>query len=56
MAFLKKENGIFCLLSKDKIVTDFQFPEPTDEDFVLEDILLPNNDSRLKELLSKGVI
>ena len=46
----KRERVYFVCFRKDKIVTDFQFPEPTDEDFVLEDILLPNNDSRLKEL------
>ena len=46
----KRERVYFVCFRKDKIVIDFQFPEPTDEDFVLEDILLPNNDSRLKEL------
>jgi DNA (cytosine-5)-methyltransferase 1 len=46
----KRERIYFVCFRKDLGLTKFAFPEPTDEDVALEDILLPPDDSRLEEL------
>ncbi len=46
----KRERIYFVCFRKDLGLTEFAFPEPTDEDVVIEDILLPPDDPRLKKL------
>lgn len=46
----KRERIYFVCFRKDLGLTEFTFPEPTDEDIAIEDILLPPDDSRLDEL------
>ncbi len=49
----KRERVYFVCFREDLGVSDFQFPEPTDEDVAVEDILLPSEDPRLSELVIK---
>ena len=46
----KRERIYFVCFRKDLGITEFAFPEPTDEDVAVEDILLPSDDPRLAEL------
>jgi len=46
----KRERIYFVCFRKDLALTEFAFPEPTDEDVAIEDILLPTDDPRLDEL------
>jgi DNA (cytosine-5)-methyltransferase 1 len=46
----KRERIYFVCFRKDLGLTEFAFPEPTDEDVAVEDILLPSDDPRLAEL------
>jgi DNA (cytosine-5)-methyltransferase 1 len=47
----KRERVYFVAFRKDLGITEFHFPEPTNVDCAVEDILLPKNDSRLDELV-----
>jgi DNA (cytosine-5)-methyltransferase 1 len=47
----KRERVYFVAFRKDLGITTFRFPEPTNEDCAVEDILLPKNDSRLDDLV-----
>ena len=47
----KRERVYFVAFRKDLGITTFRFPEPTNEDCAVEDILLPENDSRLDDLV-----
>jgi DNA (cytosine-5)-methyltransferase 1 len=47
----KRERVYFVAFRKDLGITTFRFPEPTNEDCAVEDILLPKNDSRLDALV-----
>jgi DNA (cytosine-5)-methyltransferase 1 len=46
----KRERIYFVCFRKDLGLTEFSFPEPTDEDVAIEDILLPLGDPRLEGL------
>lgn len=46
----KRERIYFVCFRKDLGLTEFAFPEPTDENVAVEDILLPTDDPRLEEL------
>ena len=47
----KRERLFFVCFHKDITAEKFSFPEPKKEDVALEDILLPENDPRLEELI-----
>ena len=47
----KRERLYFVCLRRDLGLKDFCFPEPTDDDVVLEDLLLPTEDPRLDDLV-----
>ena len=47
----KRERVYFVCFRNDLGIVDFPFPEPSDEDVAVEDILLPSNDPRLLELI-----
>ena len=47
----KRERVYFVAFRKDLGITTFRFPEPTNEDCAVEDILLTKNDSRLDDLV-----
>ena len=47
----KRERIYFVCFRKDLGVSGFQFPEPTDEDAAVEDVLLPADDPELDELV-----
>ena len=47
----KRERVYFVCFRKDLGITDFQFPEPSDEDVAVEDIVLPAKDPRLDDLI-----
>ena len=47
----KRERVYFVAFRKDLGITTFRFPEPTNEDCAVEDILLSENDSRLDALV-----
>ena len=47
----KRERLYFVCLRRDLGLKDFCFPEPTDDDLVLEDLLLPAEDPRLGDLV-----
>jgi len=49
----KRERVYFVCFRKDLGVSDFSFPEPSDEDVAVEDILLPKGDPRLDDLIIK---
>lgn len=46
----KRERIYFVCFRKGLGLAEFSFPEPTDEDVALEDVLLPPDDPRLEEL------
>ena len=47
----KRERIYFVCLRKDLELSEFQFPEPTDECIALEELLLPSDDPRLEDLI-----
>ena len=47
----KRERVYFVAFRKDLGITEFHFPEPTNVDCAVEDILLSENDSRLVDLV-----
>ena len=47
----KRERVYFVAFRKDLGITEFHFPEPTNVDCAVEDILLPENDPRLDDLV-----
>ena len=47
----KRERLFFVCFRKNLGITDFNFPQPSNQDVALEDILLPADDQRLKEFL-----
>ena len=47
----KRERIYFVCLRKDLELSEFQFPEPTDECIALEELLLPSDDPRLDDLI-----
>lgn len=47
----KRERIYFVCLRNDLKISNFQFPEPTDQEVAVEDFLLPANDPRLDELV-----
>ena len=47
----KRERVYFVCFRKDLGVSHFSFPEPSDEDVAVEDILLPKGDRRLDDLI-----
>ena len=47
----KRERVYFVAFRKDLGITEFHFPEPTNVDCAVEDILLSENDSRLDDLV-----
>lgn len=47
----KRERVYFVCFRKDLGIEDFSFPEPSDEDVAVEDILLPEGDRRLDDLI-----
>ena len=49
--WLRSERIYFVCFRKDLGVSGFQFPEPTDEDVAVEDVLLPADDPELEELV-----
>ena len=51
LEFLKSVNDYFVCLRKDLELSEFQFPEPTDECIALEELLLPSDDPRLDDLI-----
>ena len=46
----KRERVYFVCFRKELGIEDFSFPEPSDEDVAVEDILLPKGDRRLDDL------
>jgi DNA (cytosine-5)-methyltransferase 1 len=48
----KRERIYFICFRKDLGIKKFNFPEPTNEDIAIEDILLPSHDRRLEELVT----
>jgi DNA (cytosine-5)-methyltransferase 1 len=47
----KRERVYFVCFRKELGIEDFSFPEPSDEDVAVEDILLPEGDRRLDDLI-----
>jgi DNA (cytosine-5)-methyltransferase 1 len=47
----KRERVYFVCFRKELGIEDFSFPEPSDEDVAVEDILLPSDDPRLLDLI-----
>ena len=47
----KRERVYFVCFRNDLGIVDFLFPEPSDEDVAVEDILLPSDDPRLLDLI-----
>ena len=47
----KRERIYFVCFRKDLGISDYRFPEPSDQDVAVEDVLLPPADPRLKELV-----
>ena len=47
----KRERVYFVCFRKELGIEDFPFPEPSDEDVAVEDILLPKGDPRLHDLI-----
>jgi len=47
----KRERVYFVCFRKELGIEDFSFPEPSDEDVAVEDILLPSDDPRLVDLI-----
>ncbi|MBT4667062.1 MAG: DNA cytosine methyltransferase [Opitutae bacterium] len=46
----KRERLYFVCFRKDLGLSEFSFPEPTEEDVAVEDVLLPSGDPRLEKL------